>query len=252
PFKASQGNPGLLPYESENLDLSVEYYYGDGSYVSLGHFRKTVDNFIAVSEEERIIEGPNGPLTNPSVDPRGNCPEGSVTNPVSACTSQPDDPAIVWLVSTPANMNATKVFGWEFNIQHMFGDTGFGTIFNYTNVNSSDEYDIHSLDNDLALGGLSDSANLVGFYEMDDFQVRIAYNWRDDFLLSGGVEPTFTEAYSQVDVSASYDINDTVSVFVEGINVTDESTRRDGRFENQLIDYEEYGPRYNLGIRARF
>ncbi|MGY0564422.1 MAG: hypothetical protein ACW7DQ_13195, partial [Paraglaciecola chathamensis] len=34
--------------------------------------------------------------------------------------------------------------------------------------------------------------------------------------------------------------------------VTDESTRRHGRFSNQLIDYEVYGPRYNLGVRGKF
>ncbi|MEP1445162.1 MAG: TonB-dependent receptor [Paraglaciecola sp.] len=252
PFKASQGNPSLLPFESENVDLSVEYYYADASYVSLGHFRKKVDNFIGLGEEERVIEGPNGPLTNPSVTPRGSCPEGSVAQPVSACTSQTSDPAIIWTVTTSKNLNATKVNGWEFNVQHMFGETGFGAIFNYTKVDSSDEYDVHSLENDFALQGLSDSANLVGFYEMDNYQIRIAYNWRDDFLLSGGIEPKFTEAYSQIDISASYDINDTVSVFIDAINVTDENTRRHGRFQNQILDDEQYGPRYNLGIRARF
>ena len=28
------GNPGLLPHESENIDFSLEWYYGDASYVS--------------------------------------------------------------------------------------------------------------------------------------------------------------------------------------------------------------------------
>ena len=33
-----------------------------------------------------------------------------------------------------------------------------------------------------ALVGLSDSANLVGFFENDKWSVRVAYNWRDGFL----------------------------------------------------------------------
>ncbi|NHN38377.1 TonB-dependent receptor [Pseudomaricurvus alcaniphilus] len=254
PFRASQGNPNLLPFESENLDFSLEWYYAEGSYVSAGYFRKKVDNYIATAEEERIIEGPNGPLTNPSANPRPGCPDGSVAIPVAACTSQPGDPAITWTVNTPLNLNDTKVDGWEFNVQHMFGETGFGAIFNYTMVNSDDEFDIYSLDNDFALQGLSDSYNIIAFYEKDAFQARIAYNWRDDFLLNGGGggEPTFTEEYNQLDISASYDFSDNLSVFVEGINVTDESTRRHGRFTNQIKDYEEYGPRFNLGLRAKF
>lgn len=41
----SSGNPGLVPLESTNLDLSLEVYYADDSYVSLGFFDKDVDNF---------------------------------------------------------------------------------------------------------------------------------------------------------------------------------------------------------------
>ncbi|AMJ93361.1 TonB-dependent receptor [Alteromonas stellipolaris] len=252
PFRASQGNPNLLPFESQNVDLSLEYYYDDGSYVSVGHFRKQVDNFISTGQIESEIEGPNGPLTDPSVSARANCPDGTVTDPVAACVSQPGDPAIAWEISTPLNLDATRVYGWEFNVQHLFGETGFGTVVNYTMVNSADEYDVYSLENNFALTGLSDSANFVLFYEKDYYQVRAAYNWRDEFLLSGGLEPTFTEAYSQLDISASYDINDHVSVYLDGINVTDESTRRHGRFSNQLIDYETYGPRYNVGVRGKF
>jgi len=252
PFNAGQGNAALKPYLSDNFDLSLEYYYGEGSYVSAGYFVKDVDNYIDAGEENRVIDGPNGPLTDPSVNPRGTCPDGSVAAPNPDCVSQPGDPAITWLVTTPININSTTVDGWELNVQHMFGDSGFGVIANYTIVNTEDEYVPHSLDNPFAITGLSDSANLVGFYEKDAFSIRIAYNWRDDFLLTGGSSPVFTEAYSQVDISASYDINDSVSVFIDGINITEEDTRRHGRFTNQIINHEEGGARYNVGVRATF
>ncbi|MBB6092434.1 TonB-dependent receptor [Povalibacter uvarum] len=38
-------NPNLLPLESENFDISLEWYYGQDSYVSVGFFDKTVKNF---------------------------------------------------------------------------------------------------------------------------------------------------------------------------------------------------------------
>lgn len=249
PFTADQGNPNLLPYEAKNLDLSVEWYYEEGSYVSVGHFRKDVDNFISNGIVDREINDDNGlPITDPSLGARSGCPTEDNTD----CYSQPTDPAIIWRVNTPVNLGELSVNGWELNVQHMFGDTGFGAIANYTIVNSDSEYDVHELDNDLVLTGLSDTANLVGFYENDSFSFRVAYNWRDDFLLDATDRPTFTEAYSQIDISASYDINDTVSVFIDGINITDEATRRHGRFSNQIIDFEEYGARYNIGVRASF
>jgi TonB-dependent receptor len=42
----TRGNPGLVPLESENIDLSLEVYYADASYISLGFFDKSVENFI--------------------------------------------------------------------------------------------------------------------------------------------------------------------------------------------------------------
>lgn len=143
------------------------------------------------------------------------------------------------------------VDGWELNVQHMFGQSGFGAILNYTTVDSNDRYDVYAIENGLALQGLSDTANLVAFYEKNGLQLRVAYNWRDKFLLASGPEPTFTAAYSQVDFNASYDINENLTVFIEGLNLTDEATHRYGRWENQLKDYEQYGQRYALGIRAK-
>ncbi len=42
----ARGNPSLVPLESQNLDLSLEVYYNDASYISLGFFDKDVENFI--------------------------------------------------------------------------------------------------------------------------------------------------------------------------------------------------------------
>lgn len=43
---ALRGNPELLPLESDNFDVSVEWYYDDSSYVSIGYFDKKVRNFV--------------------------------------------------------------------------------------------------------------------------------------------------------------------------------------------------------------
>jgi len=39
-------DPNLVPLQSQNFDISVEWYYGDDSYVSVGFFDKTVKNFL--------------------------------------------------------------------------------------------------------------------------------------------------------------------------------------------------------------
>ena len=255
PFQANQGNPSLLPFESTNFDFSVEWYYDESSYISAGYFKKDVENFIFNRTEARLIESPEGVLTNPSASPRSGCP--SQVNP--ACVSRPTDPAILWNVNTPVNGDQeSTVDGAEFNFQHVFGESGFGVILNATIVDSDDSFDVNDLDgNDFALVGLSDSANAVAFYETDRFQARIAYNWRDQFLRSiigreNFREPVFVDEYSQIDISTSYEVSDGVTIFLEGLNITDEEARRFGRQENQLLDLENYGPRYNIGVSAKF
>ncbi|GLR71573.1 TonB-dependent receptor [Agaribacter marinus] len=250
--KARQGNPNLLPYVSDNIDISFEYYYGDASYVSMGYFHKDVDNFIGEITVNRTLDDVNGnPLTNPSVNADPDlCPSAVVPDP--ACFNRADQPAIEFEFTTPSNLDSSEVDGWEFTLQHVFGESGFGTIANYTVVNSDAEYDIRKIDGNRALTGLSDSANFVGFYEKGDVLVRIAYNWRDQFLLQGGNEPTFTEDYGQLDANASYQVNEHFTVFVEGLNLTNATIRRHGRYQQQLIDAEQYGSRFNVGVRATF
>jgi TonB-dependent receptor len=159
------------------------------------------------------------------------------------------------------NNDRTEVLkGWEFALQHTFGDTGFGAILNYTIVNGDVGFnDISNwTDEQFPLLGLSDSANIIGFYDKDGIQVRVAYNWRDKFL--GGIiqgeyaqrYPAYTEAYGQFDVNVSYDVNDQITVFAEGINVTGATSRVHGVHENQALWVTQGGARYNLGLRYKF
>ncbi len=63
---------------------------------------------------------------------------------------------------------------------------GFGMIANATFVNANVAYDNMKIDSQFVLNGLSDSANLVAFYDKDGLQARLAYNWRDSFLAGVG------------------------------------------------------------------
>lgn len=52
--EAEVGNPELDPYESNNLDLSLEYYPGGLGVLSLGVFYKDIDNFIVQNEVQAL------------------------------------------------------------------------------------------------------------------------------------------------------------------------------------------------------
>lgn len=55
PSSASQGNPLLEPIESDNFDVSVEWYYDDSSFISIGGFHKVVNNFIGTGTVESVL-----------------------------------------------------------------------------------------------------------------------------------------------------------------------------------------------------
>ncbi|UNK42791.1 TonB-dependent receptor [Luteimonas sp. S4-F44] len=278
----SLGNPALEPLKSTNFDLSFEWYYGEASFVSVGWFRKNIRNFISdtiVRDTPYNLHTPvggtywNNAVANgcantdlvcirnyifvnhagdPGVTYKGLNENGER---VGSIVGQPGDPIAGFDISVPANQRSDSLDGWEFNVQHMFGESGFGVSANYTIVDSGLTFDNASLDTQYPMVGLSDSANVVAFYDKNQWQIRAAYNWRDEFLsgIGGqGPNPNYTEAYGQLDVNVSYQVNDQLSLHAEAINLTDETYRVHARHTNMLRFATQTGPRYMFGLRYRF
>ena len=240
---STSGNPALEPFKSDNLDLSLEYYYDEASYASIGYFRKLVSNFIVNSQEDKIFELADGSLlTDPSTGANASAPDAG-------------DDVAVFTNTLPNNGEDATVDGFELALQHTF-DNGFGVLANGTIVDSDAELDPFDINQVFALTGLSDSYNLVAFYETDDYQIRLAYNWRDEFVQSltqgQGDGPTIVESYQQLDISGSYSVTDNVEIFFEGINLTEEFVHKRGRFSNHLLLVEDSGRRWAFGVRGNF
>jgi TonB-dependent receptor len=274
----SAGDPALEPLESDNYDLSLEWYYAEGSYAAIGYFYKDVENFIGSSFAEDVVLFPDltmptegglaaqaragGATTNDEIRDYiftnfANDPTVDVENQI--ISGGADNNSARFLVTVPTNQEDATIDGIELAIQHTFGESGFGIIANYTYVDGDVEYNDLSTETQFALFGLSDSANLVGFYDKHGIEVRVAYNWRDEFLSgighdSFGAQPRYTEEYGQWDIRASYRFGaeDNYTVFFEGLNVTEETWREHGRAEEDVLAASQWGARYALGFRYKF
>lgn len=309
---AEIGNSSLLPLESKNFDLSLEYYYGDTSYVSVGAFEKRVSNFIGTNQEERTFFGikdqttANSPriiaalaeLETLGLNPDDGNLHSMVVFQANRAEALPatveedgveydvfpngvyegtarqqkylgekkgwdvgtedGDPEAVFLTTTPVNDKEAKLYGAEFAVQHFFGETGFGVMANYTLVRGDVGFDNNGLptETQFALTGLSDTANVVLMYENYGWQARLAYNWRDQFLVEtnqgGSRNPRYVEDYSQIDLTVSYDITDNLVVSAEAINLTGEDSRSHNRNKRMVRFADELGARYALGLRYSF
>jgi iron complex outermembrane recepter protein len=101
----------------------------------------------------------------------------------------------------------------------------------------------------------------VAFFERWGFHARVALNWRDSYLdhfgqqqntSAFGTEPTFVDPATELDFSTSYDIDNNLSVFFEGLNLTDETFSTHGRYKEQVLDAIDTGPRLTVGARYKF
>ncbi|WP_416306640.1 TonB-dependent receptor [Neptunicella sp. SCSIO 80796] len=231
---ARSNNSELTPYMSFNLDASLEWYFATGSMASIAAYKKRIDDYIVRRTVDDVV-----------VD--------SIAN--SAYNT--------FQVTMPSNAEDIEVSGISVNLTQVF-DNGLGYQANHTFVNTDTEFDGTSFDETKpALPGLGDTTNVVVFYEDGPFGARLAYNKRKKFLAnaqyaSGYVfgeefsEPVFAADYEQLDARVSYALFDGITVFVEGVNLTGETLRRHGRFENLFVDYSNFGKRYVLGLSGKW
>ena len=274
----NRGNPSLLPLESDNYDLSFEWYYGEGSYFSAAYFYKDTANYIGVST---VAETPFN-LPHPGNGlwyDECNAATGGADNQdlIRQCIADtygdsefvsvtPDgqiliqgvpgqDPAALFNIGVPSNQEDATIDGFEIAWQHILGESGFGFILNYTGVDSDIGYDNFETNDQFAVLGLSDSANAILFYDKYGWNIRLAYNWRDEFL-SGTVDgngipnPVYTQEYGQLDGLVSYTFGDSgLTLFAEAFNLTDEYARTVSRRAEQVEYITALGPRYGIGVR---
>ncbi|MFS1701885.1 TonB-dependent receptor [Alteromonas sp. AMM-1] len=177
---ASSSNPALLPLESDNFDVSAEWYFDENSYASVGFFEKRVANFIGTGQEDRsffgILDQTNGPraiaaaealrdrgfavddtslfammvlLEHPEAFPNGADDYTGTSEQLLQLGETPGwdiipeagDPEMVFRTSLPQNNKEAKLYGTELAVQHFFGETGFGIQANYTLVRGDIGFD---------------------------------------------------------------------------------------------------------------
>lgn len=218
-YNANAGNPYLKPMESVNYDSTIEWYFAKGGSVFAGIFYKDLSNFFASA----------------------SVPTSFTNNGVTRTVD----------VDMPINQGNAGLTGFEFGYQQFYDMLpapfdGLGAQFNITLLDQSGTVPNSALDNanppdatpglapvpifKVPLQGLSETTfNLVGMYEKGDISVRLAYNWRSDYLLTTRDVitklPIYSEASGQLDASISYKLTDNFKVALEGSNLLDETTR---------------------------
>ncbi|MEY2149966.1 MULTISPECIES: TonB-dependent receptor [Rhodanobacter] len=249
----STSNPYLTPMKANQFDLSLEWYFdqdrGGMAWVNL--FRKSLSNYFR-NESEFV--------TYPGID--GNNYQYLITRPVNV---------------GKATINGAEI-GWN-QFFDFLPVKGFGMSANYTYIRSRthvpNDTTAVPLDTDgsgygsLPADGLSrDSLNVAGFYEHGPWQIRLAYNWRSQYLLSIGPNgyngtdnnipwklPVFADAYGQLDGSIFYAFNRHLKLGLEMNNINN-AEQRTIMYQNgagkHITSWYVNDTRYALTLRATF
>ncbi|WP_157994348.1 TonB-dependent receptor [Peristeroidobacter agariperforans] len=217
------GAPDLDPFKADQADLSAEYYFGEQALVSLGLFYKDVSTFIIQQQSPETYGGVN------------------------------------YLVNRKVNGEGAEVKGVEVLVQLPFyflpeAFDGFGIIASYSYIDSSTPIkDVAG--RVLPLPGLSpNNVNFVGYFERGPFSARLAYNWRDDYLvgLSAAATGIYNSPYTDLSATLRYDVNDAVSLGFEANNLLDEKQRTYDGVDEALRTNLFFGRIYKASVSLKF
>lgn len=228
------GNPALNPWRSENYSLSAEWYFGDASMASIATYNIDIESFT---------EGATIMVDEPDSDGVQRGPHPFTAN---------------------VQGNGGDVSGYETGFKLAFSDlmdiaiiNNLGVDANYTYTDSSqDTKDVHG--DDLPFEGMSEhSYNFILWYEQEEFSTRLAWNSRSPRLITQGNPGTggqslYQDDYSQLDFNATYNLNENISFYVNGSNITEEIQQTYVEFPGQKAYQNAYEARWSFGTRVVF
>ena len=246
----TRGNPDLKPTTAVNLDLSYEWYF-QGGYLSGAVFKKDLKNIITT----------------------GDLTLGQITL---------DGQTVDLVYNGPINQAEANLHGFELAYQQFFDRlpgwmSHLGVQANYTNIQAEADPPGMGVDSngdgvpedvtqafrfgvrDL-LGQSEHIANLVGIYQDEKMEFRLAYNWRSEYLttyrdwVSGN--PIYNAPSGILDGSFRYDFNEHFQVSASMSNILDKKEKA-----NMLLNETgQMAPRFAflndrrmvIGVRYQF
>lgn len=249
-FSSNGGNTSLRPYQSTNVDVSLEKYFGSGGgYVALSGYFKKLDDFV-----------------NPATTiPFDFSPLLSALTPAQQAQAIANGQQI-GTISRPDNSGRGDILGAEATLSLPFRMVtsaldGFGAFVTGNYTQSTIRYANNP--DSITLPGLSKwTGSGTVFFEKWGFQARANYRYRSSFLaeVAGlSANPTFRTARAEaiLDAQIGYEFQDGplrgFSIMAQGKNLTDRPfiTYNTGD-RQQVIDYQRYGRDYYIGLTYKF
>ena len=210
----SGGNPNLKPIRATNVDASVEWYFAPRSLASFGLFHIELNNYVSFGV--------------------------STASYFNEQRKQFQD----YRISSPINSKGS-VSGFELGYQQPLAG-GFGVITNYTYADGKEK------GGGELVGNSKNTYNLVGYFENDQFNARLAYNYRSAFF--NGLDRASAQhqaAVGTLALSLGYKISDNLSLNFEGMNLNNPVLKYYAANTDQPTAFYSNGRQYYLTLRGK-
>ncbi|HEX7800367.1 MAG TPA: TonB-dependent receptor, partial [Asticcacaulis sp.] len=266
------GNPKLSPFRADNFDADVEWYFKKNALLSFAVFTKKINSY----PQTVIYSAPLSTFLS--------------ADNIAALRQQFSNANQLNYIDSDYTFDARQyrdapggtLSGWEFNYQE---DLDFlpgvlknlGVQFNATHINSKLTYILDPGSATTAatygsgpwLGASPDAQNLTVYYEVPKFSVRVSVARRDGYytnypIAAGSCAPgacdsplvndfAGSKGTTNVDAVASWNFNAHLSLRLEGLNLSNQTTNRYAYVASPVVtQYASSGRQITLGVRFKY
>ena len=252
-FSAGGGNARLRPYISNQVDLSLEHYFGGAGYISIAGYYKDLNDFVNAFDG-RFFDF--APFVSSELTPEQ----------AALLTST------IGVISSPSNNGSGSIKGFEVSLS-LPGELAGGFLSPFGIITSTSYTDSEVTltffeptvsPATLTVPGLSKwVVNSTLYFETGGFEARVSHRYRTDFLAEvQAISATRTlrqaKGESIIDAQISYTFGgggllEGTRVSIQGLNLTDEPfTTFNNNDPLQVIDNQSYGRTYLIGVSKTF
>ena len=237
-LEVNRGNPNLRPAFAKNYDFMIEHYFKKDGAITFGVFYKDITDYLF--QQRTVIS------------------EGSTRDG--------------FLLTQDINGDEAEVLGMEVSVAKKFSFlpgflSGFGVYANYTYVQSNSSLSGLRLNPDTGeqefvtrtgvpfVGQADHTWNAALYYDKNKFSIRGSLNFNGAAFGSYDVGEFFDiiqEERYQLDLNASYNFTDKLSLFVEAQNILDAPALEYIGNRSRLFENRIFGAFARFGINFKF
>jgi iron complex outermembrane recepter protein len=228
------GDPNVNRYESDDINLSLEWYPDRETIFAAALYYKDIASYIVNRTVQETYPVQTSTPTLSRCTPAAGF---SAANPLYNC---------LFDINRRSNGGGGRNLGVELQASRkLFGP--FGAILNYTYS------DAKANSGDAIPGNSKHALNLTGYFENDFLSARVSYNYRSEFFINiDRASPLNQGETESLDASVNLKLTDNISLTADAVNLTNQKIYQYSGTETRFRALYDNGRIFYAGVRARF